>query len=574
MNTQPRLVAVESIADLPIIWSFIRKMDLVALLDQHFPTTPRWKGPLTVGEVLAVWLLFILSESDHRLSHVEPWVEQHQRVLTALVGKTILATDFHDDRLADCLDRLAEDGVWADFEQELNQHTLRVYSLPTAVVRIDTTTANSYAEVVSESGLLQFGHSKDDASRPQLKIATAILDPLGMPLATTVLPGNTADDPVYVPTIQTVQKSLGCGGKLYVGDCKMAALATRAYVASTHDIYLCPLSENQLSRSERRELLQPVWSGEQTLQRVFRPDPDGQDTEEFVAEGFGVDVSMKAEVEGQEVSWKERRWLVRSQAYAHAQEAALDRRLEKAEAAILELTTRKQGKKRLSESDLHEAMAAILTRNRVQDLISSTVQTTVETQWKRAYGNRPATEETTVSYTLETRRNEAAIAALKREMGWQVYAMNSLEFHLNQVVWAYRGQYRIENDWSRLKGRPLGLTPLYIQNENRLQGLVLVLSLCLRVLTLVEWVVREELKKTKQKVKGVYAGQPGRQTATPSAELLLSAMKAIRINVVEVAGQFHVLMASLSVTQQRLLELWGLPTDLYEQVLNAIPKSP
>jgi len=64
------------------------------------------------------------------------------------------------------------------------------------MVRIDTTTANSYAAVLSERGLLQFGHSKDDPDRPQFKIAAAILDPLGMPLATAVVPGNESDDPL------------------------------------------------------------------------------------------------------------------------------------------------------------------------------------------------------------------------------------------------------------------------------------------------------------------------------------------------------------------------------------------
>ena len=105
-----------------------------------------------------------------------------------------------------------------------------------------------------------------------------------------------------------------------------------------------------------------------------------------------------------------------------------------------------------------------------------------------------------------------------------------------QVVWAYRGQYRIEDDWSRLKGRPLGLTPLYLQDEERIQGLVYLLSLALRVLTLVEWVVRERLRKEGSKLQGIYAGQPGRQTARPSAELLLGAMKTISVSVVEVNG--------------------------------------
>src|SRR4051812_38868777 len=139
-----------------------------------------------------------------------------------------------------------------------------------------TTAANSYADVLSEQWLLQFGHSKDDPDRPQFKVAAAVLDPLGMPLATAVVPGNSADDPLYVPIIRSVQQSLGAGGRTYVGDCKMAALATRAFVAAEGDFYLCPLAEAQLGRAGRQELLRPVFDGTRTLEQVRRPGPKGE----------------------------------------------------------------------------------------------------------------------------------------------------------------------------------------------------------------------------------------------------------------------------------------------------------
>ncbi|QJW95882.1 hypothetical protein FTUN_3436 [Frigoriglobus tundricola] len=41
----------------------------------------------------------------------------------------------------------------------------------------------------------------------------------------------------YVPAIVAVRQSLGVGGRTYVGDCKMAALATRAFVAAGGDFY-------------------------------------------------------------------------------------------------------------------------------------------------------------------------------------------------------------------------------------------------------------------------------------------------------------------------------------------------
>jgi transposase len=193
--TDPRIVRVEAVADLPVLWATFQRLDLPAILDRHFPAPLHWKGPLTPGEVLTVWLLFLVSQGDHCLNHVQPWVAQHQETLSALLGKRVRPTDAHDDRLADWLTRLGAGAAFAALERDLSQQTIRVYELPTDLVRIDTTTANSYAAVLSEQGLLQFGHSKDDPDRPQLKIAAAILDPLGLPLATAVVPGNTADDP-------------------------------------------------------------------------------------------------------------------------------------------------------------------------------------------------------------------------------------------------------------------------------------------------------------------------------------------------------------------------------------------
>ena len=572
-TTDPRLLRVEVVGDLPILWATLEQLELPATLDRHFPTPLHWKGPLTPGEVLSLWLLFLVSQGDHCLNHVHSWVEHHHGTLSALLGKTVLPVHFHDDRLADCLSRLAAGDSFARLEGDLNRQTVRVYQLPTDTVRIDATTANSYADVLSERGLLQFGHSKDDPDRPQFKIAAAVLDPLGMPLATAVVPGNTADDPLYVPAIQAVRESLGTGGRTYIGDCKMGALATRAFVAAGGDFYLCPLAESQLSRAERRELLRPVWESKQTLEQVHRPGPEGQ-PDELVAEGFGVEVELNATVDHKDVHWTERRWLVRSLAYATSQEAALERRLERAMAALQELVVRKRGKKRLFHAELMQAAEGIVSREGVEGLLNVTATAVLAKRCRRANGSRPTPSLADVSFVMEVHRVEGLIGERKREMGWQVYGTSGVALALPQVVWAYRGQYRIEDDWSRLKGRSLGLTPLYLQDEGRIQGLVYLLSVALRVLSLVEWVVRERLRKEKTKLRGVYDGQPGRQTARPSAELLLRVMRAISVSVIEVSGQVHVLLSPLTEVHRRLLDLWDLPPDLYDQVARGFPKPP
>src|SRR5262249_18223000 len=257
-----------------------------------------------------------------------------------------------------------------------------------------------------------------------------------------------------------------------------------------------------------------------------------------------------------------------------ARQAARERGMKKARKGLRELVVRKQGKKQLFHADLMQAAGAIVQREGVEGLLSYTAQALMTTRQVRAYRGRPARQEADVFFAIDVRREEALIEGKKREMGWQVYATNGLGMVLAQVVWAYRGQYRVEDDWSRLKGRPLGLTPMYLQDEQRMQGLVYLLSLALRLLSVLEWVVRERLREEGAKLQGIYAGQPGRKTDRPSAELLLGAMKTISVSVVEVGGQLHALLSPLTEVQRRLLDLWGLPADLYEKVACGFPRPP
>ena len=154
----------------------------------------------------------------------------------------------------------------------------------------------------------------------------------------------------------------------------------------------------------------------------------------------------------------------------------------------------------------------------------------------------------------------------KAEMGWQVYAANQPGLDVEKVVWAYRGQYRIEEGWSRLKGRPLSLTPMYLQKESRMVGLVLLLSVVVRLLSLVEHQVRQKLAEQGEALKGTYPGQAGRRCSRPSAELLLSVFEGISLSVVEVAGRPSRHITPLTTLQQRLLVLWDLPSDLFQRL--------
>jgi len=571
----PQLICVERVDDLPVLWACLQHLRVAELLDRRFPTHHLWLGELSFGEVVSVWLLFLLSEGDHRLCQLQPWAQQNLLTLQALLGKSVRPLDCHDDRLADLLDALAQVEPWRAFEDDLNQHTVRVYDLNTSRFRLDSTTVNSHAGVVSEEGLLQFGHSKDRDDLPQLKVAVAALDPLGMPVSTWVVPGNSADDPLYVPQIREVQQSFGTGGKTYVGDCKMAALETRAYLANSGDYYLCPLSEKQFSPEQRRDQVRRVRHGLQAVQAVYRPTDDPTDEAVLVAEGFAVEEKLQASVDGQVVSWTERRWVVRSVVFAEGQQKQLDRRLGQAQEELEQLSERKQGKRVLSAAALQQAADSILSTQRVPGLLTALVQTTRQERTLRSYRGGPERVEVTEEHRVVVSRQAEAIAEAKAGLGWQVYGTNELGLSLAAVVWGYRGQYQIEKGWSRLKGRPLSLTPMYLADESRMEGLVLLLSLALRVLTLLQWLVRQKLQQSGEPLRGLYPGQAGRKTSSPSAELLLRAFRGISLTVVAVAGRPTVLLTPLTALQEKLLTLWDFASESYRRLASlCFPEPP
>ena len=78
------------------------------------------------------------------------------------------------------------------------------------------------------------------------------------------------------------------GGLLYVGDCKMGALTTRATIVQGHDFYLCPLSATQMPQETLAPLLEPVWAGTQALASVHLPSDNPTVPAKLIAEHGAV----------------------------------------------------------------------------------------------------------------------------------------------------------------------------------------------------------------------------------------------------------------------------------------------
>lgn len=562
----------ERIDDLPLLIEQQHKMGIPEVLDMVVQPHGNRDG-LSIGKLTAFWLAYILSQADHRMERVEAWANGLQETLSTLASQPVGPQDFTDDRLADVLRRLSNDQIWEAVETQFGQRMIRVYGLEQGPIRVDSTSVSVHQEV-EKSSLFQYGHSKDRRpDLPQFKVMLATLDPLGMPLATLVAAGNRADDRLYIPTIKAARTVIGQGGRLYIGDAKMSALAIRGFLQAGGDFYLTPLAQTGEVPGLLANLLTPVWNKEQVLQRVSAPMAEGWAGGEgrppkLLAVGYETVRPQQAIVEGSLVSWQERIVVVYSPSLAKQLRRNLDERLSRCQHSLLELTPpRGRGQRQWSELEgLQAATEAVLKKHRAEGLLEVSYGREIERREVRQYGGRGARTEEQVRYVVQVKSNDAAIAAARRLLGWRLYVSNAPEqgLGLAQAVWAYRGAPQIERDFRRLKGRPLGIRPLYVQREDHAQGMVRLLSLALRVLTVVEHVVRKGIRDTGEAISGLHPGNPKRQSFRPTTERLLEAFEGITLTVVHMPAGTIRHVTPLSELQRRILSLLGLSPAVYE----------
>jgi len=567
----------ERVDDIPLLVGFMQQLDFPDLLERHLGSHHLHKG-ISNGWLATVWLAFLLSQSNHRKVSVQDWTQNHVHTLETLIGQSLRPIEFGDDRLSIILRRL-HDADWSAFEADLWQATCEVYEISYQCIRLDATTSFGY-HTITPDGLMQRGHSKDHRpDLPQLKLMAAAAQPTSHMLACDIVPGQSADDPLYLPLIRRVRQQLRQHGLLYAGDCKMSALATRAELVAEKDYYLMPLPRTGDNAHEIEAWIDEAVAGKQPLQNLTRVNEKGKKV--VFAGAYERQRSQSSTVGEREVAWTERVQVIRSLELAKRQAKQLDERLREAEAVLRVLTPPVgRGHKQYREEEaLRAAVAAIEDEHRVAGLLTVAWQLEAQRQSRyrgrgRGGPGRPTYTTTKVRYVItEVQGNEVAIEEAKARQGWRVQVTNLpvSRWSLREAVLLYNGGWSVERDFHLLKDQPLGIQPLFVREEEQIVGLTRLLTIALRVLTLSELQVRSGLSETEEALSGLYEGQPNRTTAYPTAGRCLKAISRMEITATRVESgedvRWHV--TDLPPLLKRILKLLHLSPTLYTRLTKA-----
>jgi transposase len=565
-------LTTERIDDLVLLIHVMLQVQLPDLLDRHLPRHWLQQG-LSWGWVTTLWLAHILTQGDHRKLNVREWVAQAHETLESVTGKDIRDTDFTDDRLTIVLRQLSKPDYWQAIEKDFAQNAVRVYDLAPKRVRLDATTVSGYHSGGEES-LFQFGHSKDDPHLLQVKAMMATLDPLGLPLVTQVVSGEKADDGLYVPMVERVCGLLTAVGLLFVGDCKMSALATRAFIHARAHHYLTPLA---LVGTTAQQM--SLWIAEARTALQAHPGLDLADAEEAEAlweGGYEFSRECEASVAGKAMVWSERVLMIYSRSYAKTLSRGLSERVATAKAKLFALTPAVgRGKRQITEeAALLKAAEAIVRTHHLQGLLTYTFERQESAQVHyvgrgRGSATRPKTLTTRVRYQITgVLENAEAIEMARAELGWRAFvtdvAVEALS--LAEAVLVYKDEWLIERGFHRLKGVPLSLNPLFVKRDDQVCGLIHLLSLAVRVLTLIEYVVRRGLAAVGGSLVGLHLENPKKASTSPTTERLLGAFSKVTLTLVHLPDRVLRHVTPLTPLQVQILELLNLSPDIYRSL--------
>jgi transposase len=269
--------------------------------------------------------------------------------------------------------------------------------------------------------------------------------------------------------------------------------------------------------------------------------------------------------------------VVRSPAPAERQAAGLAKRLATAEQKLAALTpARGRGKRQSTEeATLVAALAKVLKEPQVEGLLQVEWQQQSERHTHyvgrgRGSATRPQRVTENIRYHLtRITRQDGPIRALTPRFGWKAFVTNAPpeRLSLSDAILCYRNEYRIARIFHRLKSQ-VHIAPLFVQLNDQIEGLTYLLTLGVRVLTVMEFALRQSLQNDHTKLPGLHPENQTQMTDKPTAERILKAFADVSLTIIKQAAGEDILrrLTPWSEVQETILQCLGLGTSLYRQL--------
>ena len=456
------IASIKTIGSLYLLKPFVSALGIRDIIDRIVPME-RDAGRLTHGETIEQLVLNRLN-APCPLVHLEDWAE----ATGILELYHIRPNDLNDDRLGRALDAIAP--YIDDIEEAIVLFCLsRFGKIDTDRILWDLTSFYFEGDH-DDSEMIKYGYNRDQKKdKKQAVVELNVTAKDGIPLCHRTLPGNASDQKEALANLETLKKRLKKKTFLIIGDRAMFTKPNLAGLISKKIDFVGPLA------GKDKELI------------LSFPDDKFQPLAYATAKGkggySGIDTTYRFEHDGGYYNC--RAVVVRSDELCEQQGKALDKNLQKVDADLQKIRGHLNERKYKNVDYAADQIKKMLDSHGCHGKLFHVV----------------LKEDEEGALTLTWEYENELLEQQYRLLGKYVLAtsLDKKTHDAEAVLDAYKSRHRVE-DQIRTTKNTLKIRPVFLQSDERVKALVLVMIISLIVYALIEYVVKQEglAKSAKQ----------------------------------------------------------------------------
>jgi transposase len=525
-------VRVERLDHLGLLAAVIKDLGLIDMIDKRL--VPDEQERITPGEAVAGMILNGLGFANRPLSLTPQFFAN--KPLDLLFRHGIDAEMFNRFKLGRTLDDASAYGCDLLF-QELALAICAQEGIDLRFNHLATTSFSLTGEYVPESDehaiCITHGYSKDH--RPDLK--QAVLELMvsqdgGVPFVSKSWDGNTSDTQVFQQRAEALIRAFKDTPtpRYLVADAKLYCEDNAVQLAKLGFITRIPATLKVVSQVIGQALQWDTW---QTFDTNTRYQP-------LALCHYGM----------------AQRWLVvSSQAALERAEARLKKAQQREDEVIQKQLFHLQAQRFCTPEAAHDALAALAKRWKYHYIVSSHL-----TEHKRYAGKGRPTPSTPLKASVwqiqvHVQADDKMLEQAKQIQACYILGTNidPSELHDTEVITAYKGQAHVEGGFRFLKDPLFFVSSLFVKKPNRIEGLLMVMTLALLVYSVAQRRLRAQLATRQETVPN----QIHHPTTSPTLRWVFQLLEGIHRVRMTLQGQVHDLIEGLNDVQIKILRLFG-----------------
>jgi transposase len=525
-------IHIERLDHLGVIASVIKDLGLISMIDTRL--VPDKQEVITPGEAVAAMILNGLGFANRPLSLTPQFFAS--KPLDLLFRAGIDAEMFNRFKLGRTLDEASAYGCDLLF-QELALTVCAHEGIDLRFNHLDTTSFALTGDYIPDSDehaiRIPHGYSKDH--RPDLK--QAVLELMvsqdgGIPFVSKSWDGNTSDTQVFQQRAQALMSAFKDtpSPRYLVADAKLYCEDNAVHLAPLGFITRIPATLKLVSQVIGQALQWDTW----------QPFDDATRYQPLALGHYGM----------------AQHWLiVYSRAALERAEATLNKAKQREHEAITKQLFHLQAQRFCAPQAAQEALAALAKRWKYHRVESS--QLTEHTRYAGKGRPTPSTPLKAIEWQIQAQvhADDATMEQAKQAQACFVLGTNIDASELNdaEVITAYKGQSQVEGGFRFLKDPLFFVSSLFVKKPNRIEGLLMVMTLALLVYSVAQRRLRKQLATHHETVPN----QINQPPPSPTLRWVFQLLEGIHRVRMTVQDQVHDLIEGLNDVQIKILRLFG-----------------